>query len=270
MSSVIYYRRGLMEKEELAAAGQYFHCVSLLTDIQAGERVIYRYSLFPFAKDQESEILNIGATPINSYDQHLYVADLQNWVMDLGELTPATWDRLELLPKTGPFVVKGETNSRKSNWNTQMFAETKTDAIRIHSLLCDDSLIGQQKIYIRQYVPLFTYMTGLNGLPITKEFRFFVLYGRVLCGAYYWQNYVDELSAIPNVDEVPKEFLQRVIDIVGTRINFFVMDVAQTATGDWIVIELNDGSCSGLSCIDPQLLYSRMQEVLESFISEAP
>jgi ATP-grasp domain-containing protein len=264
MAYKIYYRRGLMEEEELTAAEQYFPCVSLLTDIEPGDQVIYRYSLFPFPKDQENEILNVGAKPINSFNQHLYVADLQNWVMDLAELTPITWDRLELLPETGPFVLKGETNSRKSNWKQQMFAETKTDAIRVHSELLDDSLIGQQKIYIRQYVPLHTYMTGLNGLPITKEFRFFVLYGQILCGEFYWQNYVDELPIVPEVNEVPLEFLQQVIKIVSPHINFFVVDVAQTQKGDWIVIELNDGSCSGLSCINPQVLYSRLKEVLET------
>ena len=252
-----------MEEDELiAAAGNDFNCVSLLSDIRRNDVVVYRYSLFPFALDQQKEIYNIGAKPINTYNQHRYVADLGNYVADLRELTPATWDKLVDIPEKGPFILKGETNSRKSNWNGSMFAKNKQEAGIIYSKLCEDGLIGQQKIYIRQYVPLVTYMEGIGGMPITKEFRFFVAYGEVLSGGYYWQNYVDDLPEVPDVNEVPKDFLQKVIDIVKPNINFFVIDVAQTQAGDWIVIELNDGSQSGLSCNDPSLLYSRLKEVL--------
>jgi ATP-grasp domain, R2K clade family 3 len=251
-----------MEKDELNAARKEFDCVSLLSDIQPGDYVVPRYSLFPFPFDQEQEILNLGATLINSYEQHLYVADLQNYVPDLGALTPYTWDNLYALPEVGPFVLKGATNSRKSHWDRDMFAPTKQDAIRIHSRLSEDGLIGQQHIYIRQYVPLTTYAHGLGGIPITKEFRFFVAFGKVLCSGYYWQNYADELLDVPKPSEVPQSFLQTVIDRVAPNINFFVMDIAETQSGEWLVIELNDGQCSGLSCIDPNHLYSNLKEVI--------
>lgn len=205
----IYYRKSLFDKEELSAAENYFECVSLITDIKKNDYVIPRYSLFPFPLDQEKEIKNIGAKAINSYAQHLYVADLGNYVLDLGNLTPLTWDNLYNLPEDCSFILKGETNSKKSNWNRDMFAPDKKTAIEIHGKLCDDGLIGQQKIYIRKYEPLVTYLIGINGIPITKEFRFFVAFGKVLCGDYYWANYVDDLESKPDVNEVPKEFLQK-------------------------------------------------------------
>src|SRR5271165_4413497 len=117
----IYYRKSLMEDAELEAASKHFECVSLLTDINEGDFVIYRYSLFPFPLDQEKEIINVGAKSINTYNQHRYAADLQNYVYDLKELTPRTWDRLQDIPEIGPFILKGETNSRKSNWGRDMF-----------------------------------------------------------------------------------------------------------------------------------------------------
>jgi hypothetical protein len=123
-------------------------------------------------------------------------------------------------------------------------------------------LIGQQHIYIRKYIPLTTYAHGLGGVPITKEFRFFVAFGKVVCSGYYWQNYADELTTVPDPSEVPMQFLQTVIDKVKPNINFFVIDVAETQSGEWIVIELNDGCQSGLSCIDPKALYSNLKEVL--------
>lgn len=264
MTTLIYYRRSLMDKEEYEAASKHFLRTSLLTDIKKGDFVIPRYSLFPFAADQLREIESVGARAINDYSQFLYTADLQNWAYDLEGLTPKTWDRLEDLPEIGPFVLKGETNSRKSNWNRDMYATTKVEAIQVHSRLCDDTLIGQQKIYIRQYVPLVSYLTGIGGIPISKEFRFFVAYGQVICGAYYWQNYAADLETIPSVKEVPAKFLQQVIDRIGDRNNFYVMDVAQAQNGEWLVIEINAGEQSGLSCIEPEALYSGLNQVLET------
>ena len=266
MNPIIYYRRSLMDKEELLAASSNFRATSLLTDIKKGDTVIYRYSLYPFPKDIEDEILNVGAKPLNSLYEHNYVADLGNYVKDLGSLTPRTWVNLYDLPEDDTsFVLKGETNSRKSNWKLDMFAVDKKAANQVHSRLCADTLIGQQKIYIREYVPLVSYLTGIGGIPITNEYRFFVCDGEILCGAYYCQNYIEDLpiGIKPNVDQVPKEFLQKVIDIISPNINFFVIDVAETKDGKWIVVELNDGSQSGLSCNEPKVLYSRLKEVLD-------
>jgi hypothetical protein len=256
------YRGSDFEKTELEHAKQYFFCTNRRPEIQAGDLVIGRYSLLPFYSDQEADINFVGAKLINNLFQHIYIADLQNYVSDLEDLTPRTWNQLHTIPEQGPFILKGETNSRKSDWKHSMYAEDKKAAIRVHSQLSNDSLIGHQKIYIRSYVPLVKYMDGVNGMPVTKEFRFFVAYDTVLCGAYYWQNYVDEISEVPSADEVPKDFLNEVIKRVDGKSNFYVIDVAQTESGEWIVIELNDGQQSGLSCNDPATLYKNLKNVL--------
>lgn len=261
---VILYRGAEFEREEQEHANWFFKCTNRRPEIQKDDLVIGRYSLWPFYADQAKDIDYVGARLINDYNQHLYIADLGNYVMDLGRLTPRTWRDLVDLPEKGPFVLKGETNSRKANWKRDMFAPDKRTAIEIANRLADDSLIGHQKIYIRQYVPLVKYMDGINGMPVTKEFRFFVAYGHLLSGGYYWQNYVDDLGFIPDPNEVPREFLQEVIEAVGENSNFYTIDVGQTETGEWIVIELNEGQQAGLSCNDPYKLYMNLSTVLKS------
>lgn len=259
---VILYRGIEFEKEELAIASQFFTCTNRRPDIIKGDLVIGRYSLLPFYADQAKDIDYVGASLINDYNQHRYIADLGNYIVDLERLTPRTWRNIEDIPETGPFVLKGETNSRKSHWLRDMFAKNKTEAIAIHNRLADDGLLSSQKIFIRQYVPLVKYMDGVNGMPVTKEFRFFVAYGEVLCGDYYWQNYIDDIGIKPDANEVPRTFLQNVIDRVGNQSNFYTIDVGQTLTGEWIVIELNDGQQSGLSCNKPAHLYENLLRVL--------
>jgi hypothetical protein len=259
---IILYRGLDFEKEELAEASKHFTCTNRRPDIKKGDLVIGRYSLLPFYADQAKDVEYVGARLINSYNEHLYIADLQNYVYDLQELTPRTWRDLHSIPDNMSFVLKGETNSRKSSWKRDMFAANKKEAIEVYGRLSDDSLIGQQKIYIREYVPLIKYMDGINGMPVTKEFRFFVAFGQILCGAYYWQNYIDDLVEMPDVNEVPLDLLHKVISRVDNQCNFFTIDVGQTQTGEWIVIELNDGQQAGLSCNAPEVLYERLRVVI--------
>ena len=262
MRPVIYYRGIEFEREELEAAQKHFFCTNRPPEIKSGDLVIGRYALWPFYSDQEKDIEYVGAKLINNYNQYLYIADLGNYVADLGELTPRTWSHIEDIPETGHFVVKGETNSRKSNWLKDMYAPNKAVAIDICNRLSNDSLIGQQKIYVREYVPLVKLLDGVNGMPVTLEYRFFVAHGSIIAGGYYWHNYVEDIGYEPDPQEVPRDFLQKVIDKVGTQSNFYVIDVAKTLSGEWIVVELNEGQQAGLSAVKPDELYENLAKTL--------
>lgn len=267
MQPLIYYRASQMEPGELAAAERHFRCVPSRMTAGNGDLVIARYSALPFYRELYEDLRSVGATLINSLVEHEYIADLKNYVADLGELTPRTWYRMEDVPKDGgPFVLKGATNSKKHDWARSMFAADWRGALDVQGRLQNDSLIGAQDIYIREYVPLVRLGEAIGGLPLTKEFRFFVCRQTVLCGGFYWHAFHDDVleqhGSIPSVDEVPMELLDAVIRRVGDNATFYVVDVGQTATGAWIVIELNDGQMSGLSENDPEVLYRRLREVV--------
>lgn len=251
-------------EKDLEAAKKHFEVLESRLQIQPGDLVIGRYSVLPFYKEQERDILLAKAKLINSYQQHYYIANLMEWYEDLKAFTPKSWNSLEHVPSEGPFVLKGATNSRKHQWDTHMYAKNRRAAAEICVELQNDSLIGSQDIIIREYIPLKTYMYGIHGLPITKEFRFFVAYGQILSGGYYWSSHIEDLKEIPSASEVPRAFLQKVIDIIGGKANFYTVDVAQTETGDWIVIELNDGQMAGLSENNPDELYDNLKKVIDS------
>jgi hypothetical protein len=263
----IYHRNELQFEEEYSVAAKYFNIKTSRCLFEKGELVIPRYSALPFYKELENDCNIVGANLINNYNQHLYVADLFNYYQDLKDFTPKVYENLYELPENGKYVLKGETNSRKFNWNTHMFANSKKDAITVHSRLCEDGLIGSQKIYIRDFVELETFYISDKGLPITREYRFFIYKYTILSGGYYWSSHIDDLQD-KNIDikEVPLSFLNKVISKIQSNFyapNFYVVDVAKTANGEWIVIELNCGCMSGLSCNDPEVLYSNLKEMLK-------
>lgn len=265
----ILFRKSIREETEYYAAAKYFNVIEQRSKVPPNSLVIGRYSVLPFYKELEEDLSLNQSTLINSYRQHRYIADLSNWYLELFDLTPKTWFNLSEIPDDGTkFVLKGETNSKKFQWNTHMFAENKQAAGTVMGRLLEDSLIGQQKIYIREYVPLRTFEIDLGGkgLPITEEYRFFVLDGKVVGSSFYWSSHYELLTKKENLIDpknVPVAFLQDVIERIGKNARFYVIDVARTANNKWIVIELNDGQQSGISEIDPDILYQNMKKVLD-------
>jgi len=260
---VIYFRSRLAEQQERNAASEHFRVITQRTHCRPGELVIPRYSALPENKELCLDIVELGATPINTYRQHCYVADVRNWYYDLADITPRTWFALDQIPANGgPFILKGATNSRKFLWDSHMFAKDKHAAGEVYIRLAQDSHIGVQPIYIRQYVPLHNLTTGLNGMPVSEEYRFMILDRQVVASGFYWSSHVDDLDRAYSSDAVPREFLDKVIARVAKHIRFWVVDVARTASGEWLVIELNDGQQAGLSEIEPAAFYRELRRII--------
>jgi len=217
----------------------------------------------PFYKELENDIKSQGSNLINTYRQHNYIANFE-YYYDIENLTPRTYFRLEDVPDNGgPFIVKGATNSRKFLWKELMFAPTKRDAINISIELRKDSMISQQDIIVREFVPLEKIADGFQGLPISNEWRFFIYREEILSYGFYWANTEKELW--PEFDPDCLNVVSKAIFQVGDMVEFFVIDVAKTQSGEWIVIEMNDGQMSGLSGNDPDVLYGNLKEALKGF-----
>jgi hypothetical protein len=271
MRAVVLYRNDVDWRQEEDVVRKYFSCIDSRMLIQKDDLVIPRFSALPFYQEQEKDFSYAGAKMINSYEQHRYIADLGTWYWDLADFTPKTWKNLHEIPDEGPFILKGETNSKKFLWKTHMFAQNKQEAIDVHSRLMSDSMLQYQNIYIRQYVELERLADGLQNLPITREYRFFIYKKSILSGGFYWSSHVDEIrEAGIHIDpnEVPRDFLKKIISRVqNTKLTdppvYYVIDVAKTANGDWILIELNDGTMSGLSDNNPDVLYKNLKKKLQ-------
>jgi hypothetical protein len=264
----LLFRRTLAEEDEYEVATKYFgsHVIESRTQIEPGDLVVGRYSVLPYYRELAIDVNRLGAEMLTSYREHNYVADLREWYQDLEQFTPKTWFSLAeavASPWPGPFVLKGATNSRKNLWRTHMYAEDKESMREVYFRLMDDTMIGDQGVYIRQYEPLVQYGVSLSGIPVSKEFRFFVLKGKVIARGFYWSSQLDlfEGSEIPDVAEVPEGFIQEIIDAVGDSIDFWVFDAAQRLDGVWRVVELNDGQMSGLSCCSADDLYRGLAEL---------
>jgi hypothetical protein len=146
-----------------------------------------------------------------------------------------------------------------------MFAESAKDVPTVAARLMDDELIRGQGLVVRQYVPLQKLGEGINALPFTNEWRFFVMDGEILTGAFYWSTIdTEDLPFDPLVP--PSEataLVQKAIQQCSGTLEhaFYVVDVAKDEQGRWWVVELNDGQMSGLSFNNPKTLYEGINRV---------
>lgn len=267
MSAVVLYRDADTSDEEKEAIRKWMPATDSRMDINPDSLVIGRYSVLPYYGDLCRDLARSRSKLINGIAEHNYVADIGQWAKDLGKLTPKTWVQgtFDQLPEGRSFVLKGQTNSKKFLWNTHMFAKDKAEVRNVLSRLMDDTLISTQTIYAREYVKLRSFGEGLNGLPIANEFRFFVMYQEILCGGFYWASHIVDVfdgSPPPSAKFVPPAFMEKVIERIGNLIPFYVVDVAETENGEWLVTDVNDGQMSGLSCIEPDTLYRAIRKVL--------
>jgi len=261
MTPIILFRKDFDSEEEFEIAKQYFDVVEYRSEIPKDSLVIPRFSALPYYNELEVDVKNLGSKLINTHRQHLWIANFE-YYEHIKEYTPESWFEHEFPYSNdeGPFVLKGLTNSRKFRWNTHMFAPNRHTAIQIGSELMQDPMISQQGIVYRKYVPLKTFEIGINDLPFTNEFRFFFYKEELLTYGFYWSTMED--PELGKLDEDGLQLARTVAKIAAEYVDFFVLDIGEKEEGGWIVIEINDGSQSGLSENSPHNLYAALKKVL--------
>lgn len=257
MEPIILFRHDRNTEDEKNIALQHFNVTD--SRVNLGKNlVIGRYSVLPFYHELERDLWRQESRLINSFQEHQYVANF-DYYQDLKDFTAPTWFRLEDVPKdSGPWIVKGRTNSRKFDWAESMFAEDWKALVNLWMRLSKDHLLGPQGLVARKFLSLELVEEGLTQ-PMFNEHRFFFYKGNLLSHGYYW-------SSGEKVGEVTSEgisFAHKIAQQVRENIPFVVIDIARRTDGSWVLIELNDGQMSGLSENDPNQLYANLAAVLQ-------
>jgi hypothetical protein len=272
MVSILFRSLDSEGEAELNSASKHFRTERVVCKLNpiydykesGAQLIIGRYSVLPYYKEVEDNLAAFGCRLVNNYAQHRFIAEFE-YYEHIKDLTAETFEFGSLdwakVPDEGSWVVKGATNSMKWLWNTRMFAKDKYTANDIAVELKRDSMIGQQKILMRRYLPFRKLAEGINGLPILNEWRCFYLYGRLVDMGFYWATH-EELCLRRDVFCPPSGFevVEKAAKRLAPYVNFFAIDVAELEDGTWKVVEVNDGQMAGLSCIDPDEFYQNLRE----------
>lgn len=258
-------------ERELDAMRSHFIVRHHLDDIQPGDLVIGRFGLRPFYADVEREINKRGASVLVSAAQAEWIEDLRSWYPAFADVTPRTWIEGEQIDHDGPFIVKGITSGDKHNWDTRFYAAGHGQLADVMEKLRIDMDKHQDDtpLIVREFVPLKTYAHTPRGLPLVSEYRYFMGYGKVLASGFYWQSYPQlqdpqiQAQIAQDRASISPAFEQEIATRLHEQgITLCVADIALTAQGEPILIELNDPSQAGLCGIDPHELYRSLRAMI--------
>lgn len=262
MEPVLLVRRETMGKYESEFAAKHFR-IEESRVLCRDALVIGRYSVEPMYHELDRDLQLLGSRLINNFEQHRWITTF-DYYRELREFTPETWDdsNIHQCNYRGPFVVKGKISSRKWQWKTHMFAKTKLAALKLAERLKEDAEIAKQGVVYRKFVPLKTFGLGNEEMPFTNEWRFYYLNEQRLSYAYYWSvsDHVQQGTITPDAIALA----DRIAAIAARFVTFFTVDLAETESGDWILIEINDGQTAVPSEHDLDELYGNLHRAVES------
>lgn len=147
-----------------------------------------------------------------------------------------------------PLVLKDYVKSEKHAWHEACFIPDASDLDAVERVL--DRFLelrdGQVEggLVFREFVALEPIgVHPKSGMPLTREHRLVFWRGRLVAAGAYW-----DASEAPDADAAgeppPTERFTALAATIASP--FFTMDVARTASGEWLVIELGDGQVAGL------------------------
>lgn len=232
--------------------------VRFLHKSDAVETVVYRgWMLTPVEyRLLHDSLAALNLRMINSPEEYLNCHWFPNSYSEVEEWTPRSvwvpipdspWDMdaiANVLNQfgTSPVIVKDYVKSRKHEWKEACFIPDASDrkhAAQVISRfieLQEDDLQGG--LVFREFVdfePVGTHPK--SGMPLTLEYRLFVLDGKVIAASPYWegQNHTKQ----PPVADFEKRLRH-------IKSHFFTCDIAKEADGRWLIVELGDGQVAGL------------------------
>lgn len=199
-----------------------------------------------------------GVTLVHTPEQYETTSTLPRWYPLLEELTPAS-RVYETLPEAEaierdfdyPLFIKGERQTHKHN-RRQSIIEGPA---QLREVLADwrrDPILGWQRLVCRRFERLRPVGAARGAtIPCSFEFRSFWWHGRCVGIGRYWatERYALDAAERREALSLGREAARRV------GVPFLVVDLAQTADGRWLVIEINDGQDSGYAGCDRRALW---------------
>lgn len=219
----------------------------------------------------EAAVSDIGMRLLIPESEHLRSSTIEEWYPLLKEHTPIT-KVYDVFPATEdvlkdfsfPIFIKGnrQTNRHKKS---QCIISTKKEYEKLKNEWYTDEILAWQKIVIREFIPLQTIDNSSfpDMVPISYEFRFFYFMGKCVAYGPYWNIGTRYFMCVEDRKEA-EALANWAADQLSC--SFVAIDLAKTASGNWIIIEVNDAQESGFNGVDPFRLWTNILDTVQDLI----
>lgn len=239
----------------------FFDCKSVVSSVT--DPVILHIGAIEDYAGIDLMLREMGTKLLINENEHLNCSTIERWYPRLKDKTPFTkvYDELppvEELEKdfSFPVFIKGNRQTNRHSRKKSIIENADQ-----YELLRDewqkDEVLFWQKVAVREYVPLqvIDAESFPNMVPISYEFRFFYFEKKCMAYGPYWYMGKQYSLSKEELTEVLK-LTDWAADRIGAR--FPAIDVAKTASGEWIIIEINDAQESGFVGVNPIELWTNV------------
>ena len=217
--------------------------------------------LYQALKEENMRLIN---TPEQYKKYHL----LPGWYHDFERYTPESyWTKgtdideiLKIAQKlSGPYVVKDYVKSLKHYWKDAAYVKDIGDQKEVNRVVTNFiRLQGDQLldgIVLRKYEPLrFIGYHPESGMPLSEEYRVFVLQNQIININNYWQTDIKK-----SFTEQEYAWIREVAENISS--NFITVDLARKKDGSLIIMEMGDGQVSGLQELSADKFYQSIEAI---------
>lgn len=243
-----------------------YDCRSVISEVEVP--ILLHIGAVEKYAEVEASLEKMGLKLLVHEAEHLRCSTIEKWYPVIKDETPYTRIYDELPPVEAlledfsfPVFIKGnrQTNRHKKSQciikNGDQYQALCTEWKR-------DSVLSWQKVAVREFVPLQVIddRSFPDMVPISYEFRFFYFERKCMAYGPYW--YMGNQYTLTD-NELQK--VLKLTDWVAQRlgVTFSAIDVAKTAYGEWIVIEVNDAQESGFVGVNPFILWNNTIEAMQ-------
>ncbi len=154
-------------------------------------------------------------------------------------------------------IVKDFVKSRKHEWYEACYIPSAADRSEVERVVTRFMQLQgadlNEGLVFREFVefePLTTH--SRSGMPLTREFRLFVLDAQIMLAAPYWEEGEYDIDA-----HLPLDMIREIASKVQSR--FFTLDIAKRVDGSWTIVEPGDGQVAGLpTSVDAGAFYQAL------------
>lgn len=225
-----------------------------------------------------------GAEWVNNSIEFLDSMDMFVWAEALGDLTAPVFDAddIENLPE-GAYFVRGSRISAKrttdnvDSWKKNCFAESLAELPEViartrsylrqvecaHAIHRDDDRKRFHRVGVRPFQNFRKLRERNGGRPVFNEKRVFVLDGQVLAQGFWFVGEGVLADTKPLIDGEFEKILAEAVARTSHIARFYSIDLGELEDGSWQVIEIGDGSLTGLGTVDAGELWKNFKRVFD-------
>lgn len=234
-----------------------------LPEFRSG-RLIYHGWMMPLAYYEKfyNKCKDYGYSLINTSEQYTACHYFNGWYSALENLTPQSTiieiqDLRPMVDQVRKFmfdnncsvIIKDYVKSLKHMWNEACFIPKDANALHVAKVIetflsvKEESKDLQGNLVVRKFVDFKQIGNhDKSGMPLSAEFRTFVIDGELLPTYKYWDqgSYSGDVPTSSFVEEIANKIRTK------TGSNLFTIDVAQLKDNTWTCVEVGDGQVSSI------------------------